>query len=187
MNATQRQVLTTFSAVLAVLMVWLAGEKMATAQTPSADLLISEPSSDTAAIAPPMGLIAQPSPYSVEETADRLEAVIVENGLNIIARVDHQAGAASVELELRPTQVLIFGNPMAGTPLMQCSQSIAIDLPQKALVWEDRVGQVWLGYNDPQYLADRHGLADCDNAIGQVADALGNLMNAAIEPEAAQF
>jgi uncharacterized protein (DUF302 family) len=135
---------------------------------------------------PPIGLISRPSPYSVEETVDRLEQVLSENDLTVIARVDHEAGAASVDLELRPTQVLIFGNPLAGTPLMQCGQTIAIDLPQKALVWQDETGQVWLGYNNPYYLAERHRLSECDDAVEQVANALENLMSAAVEPEAVQ-
>lgn len=126
------------------------------------------------------GMVIQPSPYSVDETADRFEAILNERGVTVFARVDHAAGAESVELALRPTQLIIFGNPRVGTPLMQCDQRIAIDLPQKMLIWEDDAGQVYLGYNDPNYLAERHGLTGCDEAIAQVSRVLAGLSGAAI-------
>jgi uncharacterized protein (DUF302 family) len=107
------------------------------------------------------GLIVVKSPYGSRETMDRLEVVLKEKGMTLFARVDHAAGAAKVGKKLRSTEVLIFGNPQGGTPFMECSQTVGIDLPLKMLVWEDESGQVWLGYNDPDYLAKRHGVPEC--------------------------
>ncbi len=105
-----------------------------------------------------VGLIDVPSPYSVAETLARLEAVLQEKGLSVFARVDHSGEAAKVGLEMRPTQLLIFGSPKAGTPLMVAVPSLAIDLPLKALAWQDENGQVWLSYNSPEYLQQRHAI-----------------------------
>jgi uncharacterized protein (DUF302 family) len=110
------------------------------------------------------GLIAVKGSYGVKQTMDRLEVLLKEKGLTIFARVDHAAGAATVGKKLRPTEVLIFGNPQGGTPFMECSQTVGIDLPLKMLAWEDEAGQVWLGYNDPTYLAGRHGVPQCGAA-----------------------
>ena len=99
------------------------------------------------------GLVAIKSPYAAKETMDRFEQNAKQRGLNVFARVDHAAGAAKIGKMLRPTEVLIFGNPQGGTPLMECAQSVGIDLPLKALVCEDAEGQVWLGYNDLPFLA----------------------------------
>lgn len=107
------------------------------------------------------GLIAVKSPHSVKETMARLEAVVKQKGMAIFARIDHAAGAAKVGKKLPPTALLIFGNPQGGTPFMECAQSVGIDLPLKALVWQDAAGAVWLGYNDPAFLARRHGVPDC--------------------------
>ena len=107
------------------------------------------------------GLVEVKSPFAPKETMDRLEGILKNKGMTIFARVDHAAGAAKVGKKLRPTELLIFGNPQGGTPLMECSQTAGIDLPLKALVREDESGQVWLGYNDPAYLAARHGAAQC--------------------------
>ena len=107
------------------------------------------------------GLISLKSPHSAKETAMRLESTIKDKGLNLFARIDHAAGAAKIGKTLRPTEVFIFGNPQGGTPLMECAQSAGIDLPLKALVWEDASSQVWLSYNDPAYLAKRHEAANC--------------------------
>jgi uncharacterized protein (DUF302 family) len=112
------------------------------------------------------GMIAVKSPHSAKETMDRLESTVKQKGLNVFARIDHAAGAAKVARKLRPTELLIFGNPQGGTPFMECAQSVGIDLPLKALVWQDESGQVWLGYNDPAYLAARHGVAQCPAAAG---------------------
>jgi uncharacterized protein (DUF302 family) len=103
------------------------------------------------------GIISKPSKYSVAQTIGRFEAVAKEKGAAVIARVDHSAGAEKVGMKMRPTQLLIFGNPKTGTPLMLSAPSMAIDLPLKVLAWEDEKGKVWLSYNSPEYLRKRHG------------------------------
>lgn len=125
------------------------------------------------------GLIAVKSPYTAKETMDRLEGIVKQRGLSVFARIDHAAGAAKVGKTLRSTEVLIFGNPQGGTPFMECAQSVGIDLPLKALVWEDSSSQVWLGYNDPEYLAKRHGVATCPAAAG-LAKALAGIGESAV-------
>jgi uncharacterized protein (DUF302 family) len=102
------------------------------------------------------GLIHLASKYSVDETLRRLEELLQQKGLTTFAKVDHSGEAAKVGLEMRPTKLLIFGSPKAGTPLMQASPSLAIDLPLKALFWQDADSNVWLTYNDPTYLMRRH-------------------------------
>jgi uncharacterized protein (DUF302 family) len=104
------------------------------------------------------GLVSTKSSHGATETMDRLEAALRAAGVTIFARIDHAAGAATIGENLRPTEVLIFGNPKGGTPLMQAEQTIGIDLPLKALAWQDAAGAVWLSYNDPEWLAERHGL-----------------------------
>lgn len=126
------------------------------------------------------GLIALKSPYPAGETMDRLESVVKAKGLNVFARIDHAAGAAKVGKTLRPTEVLIFGNPQGGTPFMECAQSVGIDLPLKALVWQATDNQVWLGYNDPTYLAKRHEAADCP-AAAKLRQALADLADAVLK------
>jgi uncharacterized protein (DUF302 family) len=125
------------------------------------------------------GLIAVKSQHGAKETMDRFEELAKQKGLNVFARIDHAAGAAKIGKTLRPTEVLIFGNPQGGTPFMECAQSIGIDLPLKALVWEDASGQVWLGYNDPAYLAQRHGATQCP-AVGSLSKALSGLTEEAV-------
>ncbi len=125
------------------------------------------------------GLVAVKSPYSAKDTMNRLEDSARQRGLTVFARVDHAAGAAKVGKTLRPTEVLIFGNPQGGTPFMECAQSVGIDLPLKALVWEDAAAQVWLGYNDPAWLAQRHGAASCP-AVEGLRKALAGLAEAAV-------
>lgn len=117
-----------------------------------------------------------------KQTMDKLEAIVKEKGLKVFARIDHaQGGAEGVGESLRPTELLIFGNPKGGTPpLMQCAQTAGIDLPLKALVWEDEDGKVWLGYNDPQYLAERHGVPDCV-VVNNLLDALAGMIEQVIE------
>ena len=105
-------------------------------------------------------IISQPSPYSVTETIDRLEAVLQAKSITIFARIDQQAEAEKVGLSLLPTQLLLFGNPKAGTPLMVAEPTIALDLPLKLLAWEADDGKVWLSYNDPNYLRQRFSLPD---------------------------
>ena len=106
------------------------------------------------------GIISKASKYSVAETLDRVEAVLGTKGIRVFARVDHSGEAEKVGLKMRPTQLLIFGNPKGGTPVMVAAPTAAIDLPLKALAWQDDDGQVWLSYNDPEYLKKRFGLTD---------------------------
>jgi uncharacterized protein (DUF302 family) len=103
------------------------------------------------------GMIDVPSPYSVPETLARLESILKERGVTVFARVDHSGEAEKAGLKMRPTQLLIFGSPKGGTPVMVAAPSVAIDLPLKALAWEDERGRVWLSYNAPEYLQQRHG------------------------------
>lgn len=126
------------------------------------------------------GLITRQSNHSVQDTADKLIKVLESKGMKVFAQVDHQKNAAGVNLSLRPTQVVMFGNPKAGTPLMNCEQSIAIDLPQKVLITEDAQQRVWLSYNDPQYLKNRHNLQGCDTQLANIAKALDGISQAAI-------
>ena len=127
------------------------------------------------------GLIALKSPHSVTDTATKLVAVLQERGLKLFARVDHADGAASINQKLRPTEVLIFGNPQGGTPFMACQQSVGIDLPLKALIWQDEAGQVWFGYNDPAWIAARHGATACP-VVPNLTKALAGLAAAATAP-----
>jgi uncharacterized protein (DUF302 family) len=119
------------------------------------------------------GLITLASSFGPKETMDRLEAEIKAKGMAVFARIDHAAGAAKVDFQLRPTELLIFGSAKAGTPLMQANQTIGIDLPLKALVFEDTAGKVWLSYNNPRWLAERHGLgASATQTVDAMAAAL---------------
>jgi len=119
------------------------------------------------------GLITLSSSHRPKDTMDRLAAEITARGMTVFARVDHAAGAADAGLSLRPTELMIFGNAKGGTPLMQSEQTIGIDLPLKALVWQDASGRTWLSYNDPGWLAKRHGLgAEVDPAVKAMAAAL---------------
>jgi uncharacterized protein (DUF302 family) len=119
------------------------------------------------------GLITIRSSYGPQDTMNRLEAAVRAKGMTVFARIDHAAGAAAVGLSLRPTAVLIFGNAKGGTPLMQSTQTIGIDLPLKALVWQDASGSTWLSYNDPGWLAKRHGLGrEVEATVGAIAAAL---------------
>jgi len=114
---------------------------------------------------------------------DRLEAEVKAKGLTIFARIDHAAGAAAVGMSLRPTEVLIFGNARGGTPLMEINQSVGIDLPLKALVHQDEAGKVWLSYNDPGWIAQRHGLSAAVAASVQaMANALDSFATHAAQP-----
>jgi uncharacterized protein (DUF302 family) len=118
------------------------------------------------------GMITMSSAHTVGETTDRLEAALTKAGFTIFARVNHAAGAKSVDLALPPTELLIFGKPQAGTLLMQSERTIGIDLPLKYLVWEDADGRVMLGWNDPAWLVQRHGIADRTPVINKVGGAL---------------
>ena len=124
------------------------------------------------------GMVDIPSRYSVPESLVRLEAILKEKGLTIFARVDHSGEAAKVDMEMRPTQLVIFGSPKGGTPLMVAAPSLAIDLPLKALAWQDEGGKVWLSYNSPEYLQQRHNIpADLLKNIAGV----GALIQKAVE------
>lgn len=127
------------------------------------------------------GIITLPSAYNATTTADRLVKTLQSKGMNVFARIDHAQGAVSVNQTLRPTELVIFGNPKVGTPLMQCAQSVAIDLPQKALIWEDAEGKVWLSYNDPGHLAKRHAIKGCDKILMKIRNALANFAKAATQ------
>jgi uncharacterized protein (DUF302 family) len=121
------------------------------------------------------GLTTLRSSYGPQETVNRLEAEVRAKGLTVFARIDHAAGAAAVGLALRPTDLLIFGNAKGGTPLMQSSPTSGIDLPLKALVWQDASGNTWLSYNDPSWLAKRHGL---DHEVEATVSALAATLDA---------
>ena len=125
------------------------------------------------------GLVELKSPYNVHDTMNRLEEIVKQRNLNVFARIDHAAGAAKAGKSLRPTELLIFGNPQGGTPLMECSQSAGIDLPLKMLIWEDDTAQAWLGYNDPAYLARRHGITQCP-VVEKLRKALAGIAEAAV-------
>ena len=129
------------------------------------------------------GLTSIASSFGPNETMNRLEAQVKARGMTVFARIDHAAGAVEAGLSLRPTEVLIFGNAKTGTPLMQAVQTIAIDLPLKALVWQDASGDTWLSYNDPAWLAQRHRLGhDAEAVIGGMAVALGAIARTATSP-----
>jgi uncharacterized protein (DUF302 family) len=129
---------------------------------------------------PADGLMTLRSHFGPQETMDRLEPEVKARGMNVFARIDHSVGAASVGLSLPPTEVLIFGNAKAGTPLMQSVQTIAIDLPLKALVWLDASGDTYLAYNDPAWLAGRHALGnETATVIGNMSVALNAVARAA--------
>jgi len=128
------------------------------------------------------GLISIKSNHNVKSTTDKLVNVLEKKGMTVFARINHTEGAQKVGKVLRPTELVIFGNPKVGTPLMQCQQSVAIDLPQKALIWEDEKGMVWLSYNDPTYIAKRHNLKQCEQVIAKISKALSNFSFAATQP-----
>ncbi len=118
------------------------------------------------------GLTSIESTFGPKETMDRLEAEIHQKGMNVFARIDHAAGAANVGLALAPTELIIFGNPRGGTPLMQSVQTVGIDLPLKVLVWQDAANKTWLSYNEPGWIAQRHGVAGAESTIDKMADLL---------------
>jgi uncharacterized protein (DUF302 family) len=118
------------------------------------------------------GLISVQSSFGPKETMDRVEAEIRAGGLNVFARIDHAAGAADVGLPLAPTDLIIFGNARGGTPLMQSVQTVGIDLPLKILVWQDAANTTWLSYNEPSWIAQRHGVAGAESTIDKMADLL---------------
>jgi uncharacterized protein (DUF302 family) len=126
------------------------------------------------------GLTTLKSSHGPRDTMNRLEAAVKARGMNVFARIDHSAGAAAAGLSLNPTELLIFGNARGGTPLMQTAQTIGIDLPLKAVVWQDASGSTWLSYNDPAWLAQRHGLSWTEAPIGNLTGALDAVAKAAV-------
>lgn len=125
------------------------------------------------------GMVDVKSSFGVEETSDRLEEVLKDKGMTIFDRVMHSEAAKDVGVELRETELIIFGNPKAGSPLIKCQQSVAIDLPQKALVWEDSEGVTWISYNNPGYLEKRHSISNCDDVLSNIEEALAAIVNEA--------
>jgi uncharacterized protein (DUF302 family) len=128
------------------------------------------------------GLIHVSSQFDVQGTADRFVAAVEKAGLKVFSRIDHAAGAAKVEQSLRPTQLVIFGSPKVGTALLTSDQRIGIDLPLKALVWEDAEGQVWLSYNSPDYLFNRFAIDDRAKVKKKITGALSKLSQSATQP-----
>ena len=128
------------------------------------------------------GLINIQSAHDVKTTADRFENILKTKGMTLFTRIDHAEGAKKVGKTLPATELIIFGNPKVGTPLMQCQQSIAIDLPQKSLIWQDKNGQTWLSYNDINYLTKRHNLTGCNQVIKKIENVLNNLTKSATMP-----
>ncbi len=127
------------------------------------------------------GLVSVKSAHDVPTTTDNLVVVLEGKGMMVFARIDHAAGAKKVDMTLEPTELVIFGNPKMGTALMKCGHSIAIDLPLKALIWEDADGQTWLAYNDPAYLAERHKLEGCDKVLETMGKGVEGFAKAATE------
>lgn len=127
------------------------------------------------------GLIVKRSPYSVDETIKRLEGLLRSKGFTIFATVDHYAGAKKAGIKLRPTKLLIFGNPLVGSHFFTSKQTAGIDLPMKALAWKDARGRVWLAYNDPKYIAKRHGIKNRPQIVKKMTGALNNFTNGAIK------
>jgi len=124
------------------------------------------------------GLTSIRSRFGPKETMNRLEAEIRAHGMKVFERIDHAAGAAAAGLELRPTELIIFGNARGGTPLMQSAQTVGIDLPLKALVWEDASGTTWLSYNEPSWIAQRHGVANAEPVVSKMSAALSAMHRA---------
>ena len=130
----------------------------------------------------PEGLTDIPSHFGPKETMDRVETEVRERGMNVFARIDYAASAAEVGLTLRPTELIIFGNARGGTPLMQSVQTVGIDLPLKALVWQDAAGKTWISYNEPGWIAQRHGVANAEPILSKMADLLSAISTAAAGP-----
>ncbi|MCB1877710.1 MAG: DUF302 domain-containing protein [Chromatiales bacterium] len=128
------------------------------------------------------GMIVVESHHNYDDTGSRFISTLESKGMKIFADIDHRAGAASIGEDLRPTRTIVFGNPRLGTALMSCNQTVAIDLPMKAVVWQDAEGKVWLGYNDPAFLDHRHGLPGCEKPLAKATGAQANFAKAATSP-----
>ncbi|MDZ7829680.1 MAG: DUF302 domain-containing protein [Halofilum sp. (in: g-proteobacteria)] len=129
------------------------------------------------------GLVRKASPHGVGETLDRLERLLTDKGITVALRWPHGQRAGGVDIDLRETEVMIFGNPALGSHLMTSRQTAGIDLPMKALAWRDADGQVWLAYNDPEWIAERHGIEDRADVLSRMSGALDKLTDAAIGGE----
>ncbi len=125
------------------------------------------------------GMVDVQSSFGVKETGDRLEAVLKEKGMTIFNRINHSEAAQKTGIELRETELIIFGNPKVGSPLMKCQQSVAIDLPQKALIWNDSKDNTWISYNNPRYLVERHNIPNCEEVISKIEKALAGITKTA--------
>ena len=134
----------------------------------------------TMSFAADKGMISKKSHHSVKVTLDRLENVLRKKGITIVTRWSHHAGAKKADIALRPTELLIFGNPKMGSHFFTSNQTAGIDLPMKALAWKDKKGQVWLTYNDPTYIANRHGINDRPAIVKKMTGALNKFTNIAI-------
>lgn len=128
------------------------------------------------------GMISKKSAHNVKTTIDRLEAVLKKKGITIVTRWSHSDRANGVDIPLRPTELILFGNPKLGSHMFTSQQTAGIDLPMKALAWEDEKGQVWLTYNDPAYIANRHGITDRAKVVGKMTGALDKLTGVATKP-----
>ena len=137
------------------------------------------PASDSLGVR--QGLTSIPSSFGPKETMDRLEAESSAKGMTVFARIDHGAGAAEAGLELRPTELIIFGNARGGTPLMQSVQTVGIDLPLKGLVWQDAANTTWLSYNEPGWIAQRHNIADAERVVNSMGTALSAMARTAAD------
>ncbi len=126
------------------------------------------------------GLVIKRSPYSAAETLDRLTSILKKKGIRVFARISHKKNAAGVGLKLRPTELLIFGNPKLGTHFFTSKQTAGIDLPMKALAWVDARGRVWLAYNDPAYIARRHGITNRPEIVKKMTGALKKMTDMAV-------
>ena len=129
------------------------------------------------------GLTSIRSRFGPKETMDRLQAEIRAQRMTVFARIDHAAGAAEVGLKLPPTELIIFGNARGGTPLMQSAQTVGIDLPLKALVWEDTVAKTWISYNEPNWIAQRHNVTNAQPVVSKMAAALSAISRKAADPQ----
>lgn len=128
------------------------------------------------------GIIKKPSQNSVLHTMDKLESLVASKGFKVFVRIDHAAGASSVGQALPPAELLVFGNPKVGSALMSSEITVGLDLPVKVLVWEDEEGRVWLAYNDPRYLAKRHGINDRPEVVERMSEALLKLTDVVVGP-----
>jgi len=127
------------------------------------------------------GLVKIKSNHSVKQTTTNLVNILEKKGMTIFSIIDHKKGAKKAGIELRPTTVVIFGNPKVGTPLMLCEQSVAIDLPQKVLIYKDESSNVWFTYNNPNYIKQRHQIKECTKVLTKISHALANFAKAATD------